>query len=274
MRTVRNVMRAPINLHEFASAQKSMSEPNAKKHNPRHVHSHTIKKQQALHLSATDTFGETCLPCLTVQPLRMQHHHHPMNWLVAKNCFVPFLLFAILIQTTKGCECNCSEYKGTIDLDFNPAFLSVAEFDGDPAGLSLYVTSFFNVEYKERIFPFNLFLGLAIVSFERDLVARIPEIDQVVQADAYESAEVEELTDLDPFSFLFFGPYYKTEWPNDAIKVPQGVFPFQALLVPQGFLVDPQPGRLSVINMDDPDRREFVRNSSSLATITKLSFTT
>jgi len=177
---------------------------------------------------------------------------------VGKTCFVSFLLFAILLQTTKGCECNCSEYKGTIDLDFNPAFLSVAEFDGDPAGLSLYVTSFFNAAYKERIFPINLFLGLAIISFERDLVARIPGIDQVVQADAYESAEVEELTDLNPFSFLCFGPYYKTEWPNDAIKVPEGVFPFQALLIPQGFLVDPQPGRLSVINMDDPNRREFV----------------
>jgi hypothetical protein len=67
---------------------------------------------------------------------------------------------------------------------------------------------------------------------------------------------VEELTDI--FSFP-----PQTVWPNEAIPVPLGVFPFEAILIPQGFLSAAPPGRLTAINLNDPARTEYVISEST-----------
>ena len=149
----------------------------------------------------------------------------------------------------------CSTHLGTVSLEFTAAFLNLEDFNDD-SGLALYVTSFFNVAL-DRDNWWSWLFGPSRVQLERDLVARIPNVDQIVQDGTYEttaSTSVQELTDLSPQTCWFFWicpP--KTDWPNDAVKVPDGVFPFPALLIPQGFLAEQTPGRLTVINMDDSD---------------------
>jgi hypothetical protein len=72
--------------------------------------------------------------------------------------------------------------------------------------------------------------------------------------------EPEELTDL----FLAGPP--KTVYPNDAtILAPEGVFPSQAIVIPQGFLIGAPVlpgGRLTAINMDYPARTEYIIHES------------
>lgn len=135
-----------------------------------------------------------------------------------------------------GNRCTFKEELTVIDLPFNAAFTTI---DGD----DLYVTSFFNVKFDPGPIP-----------LERDLVAKI-DISNI--EDAGEVGEPEELTDL-----VLMGPP-KTIWPNEALLVPEGVFPFKALLVAQGFHPAPFQGRLTVINLDDPQKQEYVIDQST-----------
>jgi hypothetical protein len=170
-------------------------------------------------------------------------------------------LHATVLTSAALCSPNAT-HLGTIHLDFNPAYLRLQDF-ADGAGLSLYVTSFFNAAiHPWPFFLFNQLFGPRATYFERDLVARIANIVSVVETSAYDTATVEELTDIHPLHGLF-GPIEKTRWPNDAIKVPDGVFPFPALLIPQGFLAEPRVGRITAINMDDPNRKEYLVSQSN-----------
>ena len=67
---------------------------------------------------------------------------------------------------------------------------------------------------------------------------------------------VEELTDLDETKPAALN------WPNDAILAPEGMFDFRALIVPQGF-VHTLPGRLSIINLDDIQKTEYLIHQST-----------
>ena len=159
---------------------------------------------------------------------------------VAASTTCATLLLASSAQADHGNACPKLYEKGTLELDFNPAFLEVDEYDD---GEGLTISSFFNAEIAPdgtRSF------------YERDLVARIPHIACVDFSDP----DVEELTDLDPTQ----PP--KTVWPNEAIRVPDGVFPFEALINPQGFLSAGRAGRLTAIDLSTG--AEYIIHESTL----------
>ena len=90
---------------------------------------------------------------------------------------------------------------------------------------------------------------------ERDLIARIPDLDDIDYQDFNGADEIEILSDLDGVP--------RQIWPNETSRVPDGVLPFQAVVSPQGFQVAPRPGRLTLINVDDPDLEEYIVDQSS-----------
>ncbi|MEM8963490.1 MAG: hypothetical protein AAGD38_18550 [Acidobacteriota bacterium] len=130
-------------------------------------------------------------------------------------------------------------------LDFNPAFSSIATYDvaGDTRD-DLVFSSFFN-SIKDPT-------GVTTIGFfADDLVARIPGIGDLDAASFDPATDVERLTDLG-------GGPPQTVWPNSVTRVPTGVLPFQAVVVPGGFHTTPFPGRLTVIDVDDPARTEYI----------------
>ncbi len=132
-----------------------------------------------------------------------------------------------------------------ISLPFNPAFLHFQTFatpDGPQDGLLM--SSFYNAIKNPAGTKFERL-------FQRDLVARLPDISDPADA----SPEVEILSDLDGVA--------RQVWPNETSRVPDGVLPFQAIVSPQGFQSAAPPGRLSIINLDDPQRGEFIVDQSS-----------
>ncbi len=141
--------------------------------------------------------------------------------------------------------------KGVLNLEFNPAFLSIDEFNvGARAGPhsrhrrqkadGLVISSFFNIDP-----PVNT----------PDLVARISDLDRLRPRRFDASADVEILTDVSPQT--------KMVWPNSAARVPDGVLPFEGIVVPQGFQPAIRQGRLTIINLDDPARTEYVVDQST-----------
>jgi hypothetical protein len=132
--------------------------------------------------------------------------------------------------------------KGMLTLPFNPAFLHVTEGPGGrPA---LLMSSFFNVERDAT--------GEKVTRvFERDLAAWIPDLDGVDLAAFDPQRQLEVLTDR-------AGPPYQEVWPNESDVVPPGVLPFNAVVVPGGFLATPKAGRFTLVNVDDPARPEYV----------------
>lgn len=150
-----------------------------------------------------------------------------------------------------GPACPKVQARGVLHLDFNPAFVHVDRYDsglGDPVD-GLTISSFFNVARNPAGFP-------PVLYFERDLVARIPGVPTLDPASFDPATDLEILTDLGPGA-------PKTVWPNDAVRAPDGVFPFEALVVPQGFHTAPAPGRLTAIDLDDPMRTEYVIDQST-----------
>jgi len=140
--------------------------------------------------------------------------------------------------------------KGVLPLNFNPAFSHISTFN-TPSGPreDLVFTSFYNV-LKDPT-------GNTVTSFfERDLVARIPGLGTLNPATFNKDTDVEILSDL-------AGPPYSMNWPNNAERVPDGVLPFQAVIVPQGFHVSEPVGSLTLINVDDPARTEYLVHRST-----------
>jgi hypothetical protein len=146
-----------------------------------------------------------------------------------------------------------------IELPFNPAFLHIQSFDTAEGGRrdGLLMSSFYNAIKNREGTQFEKL-------FERDLVAYIADLDAGVIDTERESArdasgstapEVEILTDLDGVA--------RQVWPNETARLPDGMVPFEALIAPQGFQSALPPGRLSLINLDDPQRREYLVDQSS-----------
>jgi hypothetical protein len=141
--------------------------------------------------------------------------------------------------------------KGVLTLPFNPAFLHVVEV-GPDGRAALMMSSFFNVEREAD--------GEKVTRvFERDLVAWIPDLDSVDLAKFDPATQLEVLTDR-------AGPPYKEVWPNESDVVPEGVLPFNAVVVPGGFLATPKAGRFTIVNVDDPARPEYVVAAAGTAT--------
>lgn len=116
--------------------------------------------------------------------------------------------------------------KGVLELDFNPAFLSIDEFDhAGRAKDALVVTSFVNIDPPAR----------------PDLAAVIPNIGSV-------NSSFNQATDLQ-----FLTPSTGASpiiWPNEAERVPDGVLPFEGVVIPQGFHPAAAPGRLTIVDAD------------------------
>ncbi|MCL4780538.1 MAG: hypothetical protein KJ049_10125 [Gammaproteobacteria bacterium] len=141
--------------------------------------------------------------------------------------------------------------KAVLPLNFNPAFTHIDKFNMPGGGQQdgLLVSTFYNVTKDPT--------GTNVTgSFSRDLVARIPGLDTLDLASFDKDTDVEVLTDLG-------GPPYQQNWPNHISRVPDGVVPFEAVVSPQGFLAAEPPGRLSLINLDDPNRQEYIVHQST-----------
>jgi hypothetical protein len=136
--------------------------------------------------------------------------------------------------------------RGVLQLPFSPAFLHVSAFPQKGGGSrdALLMSSFFNVEKDAEGKQVTRF-------FERDLAAWIPDLPGVDPRNFDATRELEVLTDR-------AGPPYRHVWPNETERVPTGVVPFEALVVPGGFLSTPKPGRITLVNLDDPKRGEYV----------------
>jgi hypothetical protein len=149
-------------------------------------------------------------------------------------------------------------YKGgAFRLNFNPAFTQIASYK-QPNGSSydgLVVSSFFNVIKNPTGFG-------TVGYFERDLVARITGIGFRSPLWFNATRDTEILTDLSLASPVKPSAPGQTVWPNEAQKVPDGIVPFEAIVVPQGFHPAPQPGRLTLINLDTPGRTSYIVDQS------------
>ena len=136
--------------------------------------------------------------------------------------------------------------KRVISLPFNPAFLHIEKFNTADGGQrdALLMSSFYNAIKN----PAGTKLERL---FQRDLVARITDLD----GDPEQAPPVEIISDLDEVP--------RQVWPNETSRVPDGVVPFEAVVSPQGFQSAAPPGRLSLINLDDPQRTEYLVDQSS-----------
>lgn len=146
--------------------------------------------------------------------------------------------------------------QGKLTLNFNPTFSHIDKFNHPNGGKfdGLVVSSFFN-SIKNAA-------GTSTVSyFERDLVARISGIGY--RSPAWWNPNMAEvLSDLDVAAPVLPNAAGQTVWPNEAQRVPDGVLPFEAIVVPEGFHTTPTPGRLTLINLDDPTRTTYIIDQS------------
>lgn len=157
---------------------------------------------------------------------------------------------------------------GVLPLNFNPTFTSIGKFNAANGNSydGLVVSSFFNAIKDPQ--------GLGSVGFfQRDLVARITGIGYRSPSWWNATRDTEVLTDLDVLPSIVepldlanalptnSGPGQQV-WPNESRRVPDGILSFEAIVSPQGFHPTPQPGRLSLINLDDANRTEYIIDQS------------
>ena len=136
--------------------------------------------------------------------------------------------------------------RDTLQLPFNPAFLHVASFPrvGAAPRTALLMSSFYNVVKDPA--------GRRVERFvERDLAAWIADLDRVDRRGFDAARDLDVLTDRGTTTPL-------TVWPNETDRVPTGVVPFEAVVVPGGFLSADKPGRFTLVDVSDPARREYV----------------
>ena len=159
-------------------------------------------------------------------------------------------------------------FSDTFEMNFNPAFMYIDKFNhGANQYDGLVVTSFFNAIKNPA--------GTSSVAFfQRDLVARITGLPFRSGA-WWNPNQAEILTDLDQPPIIeplpledalpvASGPGQQV-WPNEAQRVPDGILPFEAIVSPQGFHPAPEPGRLTLIDLDDPNRQEYIIDQSPQA---------
>ena len=145
---------------------------------------------------------------------------------------------------------------GTLRLNFNPTFTHVDKMNfGSTKYDGLVISSFFNAIKNVE--------GTSTVAyFERDLVARITGIGYR-SASWWNPKQAEILSDLDVVAPAFPNADGQTIWPNEAQRVPDGILPFEAIVVPEGFHTTAPAGRITLINLDDPNRETYLVDVST-----------
>lgn len=139
-----------------------------------------------------------------------------------------FILHTLLAVACIVALCDADDFcprlyhKGVLELEINPAFLNVDAYnvpeEGDRRSDGLTISSFFNVKYTE-VRP-----GVIVpVPFAPDQVGRIMNIGDVEPGLFDYDTDYEKLTG-DP----------QTTWPNDAHRIPDGMLPFEGVVIPQG----------------------------------------
>ncbi|MGI9341819.1 MAG: hypothetical protein ACR2QV_03155 [Gammaproteobacteria bacterium] len=167
--------------------------------------------------------------------------------------FVAALLMSVAAAASGQREFCPPVYEAGVigPLNFTPAFTTIQKFNTPNGGKrdGLLMSSFFN-SIKDPT-------GENVIGFfEDDLVARIENIAHVDPDTFDPNTDVERLTDLGP------GPAL-TVWPNGVDRAPDGFVAFEAVVVPGGFHPTPPPGRLSIINLDDAGRQEYIVDQST-----------
>jgi|GEM_PF-1171575 len=166
---------------------------------------------------------------------------------------------AILPNLAQADEfCPAVYEAGVLSLNFNPTFTHVDKFNA-PNGQQydgLVITSFFNAIKGAN--------GASAVDyFERDLVARITGIGYRNEAWWNADRDVEVLSDTQLANPQVPRAEGQAIWPNEAQRVPDGILQFEAIVVPEGFHTAVQPGRLTLINLDDPLRTTYLIDLST-----------
>jgi hypothetical protein len=160
-----------------------------------------------------------------------------------------------------GNSCPDIYTTGVFPVNFNPAFTAVGKTtlpNGNKAD-SLVVSSFFNA-IKDATGENR------VGFFERDLVARVEGIGYRNSAWWNKDRDVEIISDVTNPGPDFPSADDQTNWPNEIEVVPDGILPFEAVVVPEGFHVAIPSGRMTLINLDDPNRTTYlVDNVSVLA---------
>lgn len=146
---------------------------------------------------------------------------------------------------------------GTLGLNFNAGSMEVSKMNfGSQKYDGLVISSIFN-SIKNPDPQANAVTGY----FERDLVARITGIGYRAEA-WWNPNQAEILSDLDVAAPIAPNAPGQTVWPNDAARVPDGILPFEAIVVPEGFHTTATPGRITLINLDDPNRETYIVDNS------------
>jgi hypothetical protein len=123
---------------------------------------------------------------------------------------------------------------------WNPAYVEVDEYD-DPAA-----TTASSVHAKKYGLTISSFHNVFHTPPQRDMVARIRNIDTLSTMENFQpERDLEILTDV--ISSASEQP--RTTWPNQARRAPDGVFPFEAVVIPQGWCSTHIPGRLTAIDV-------------------------
>ena len=173
--------------------------------------------------------------------------------LVALVASIPMAAGANNWSWPDGNACPDIYATGVFDVPFNPAFSYVGK-QTMPNGIevdTLVVSSFFNSIKSADGFT-------RVGYFERDLVAQITGIGYRNQAWWDGDRDTEIISDLDVASPSFPSAVGQTVWPNEVAIVPDGILPFEAVVVPEGFHVaEPAAGRMTIINTSDPARTTY-----------------
>ncbi len=156
--------------------------------------------------------------------------------------------------------------EGVISLPVNPAFLST-DYREHPDGTyteGLTISSFVNTAANPPGSP------VPFTFLEGDQVLRIADV-HAKAPDQFLPSDFERLTDenLPTTGVVPGGPPFpvpltpgeswflngKTIWPNEAVRAPDGVLPFDAITVAQGFHPASKAGRLTILDLtdDNPD---------------------
>ena len=170
-----------------------------------------------------------------------------------RNYIVFPLIEAIWLVALCDAKKFCHElyHKGVLELDVNPAFLNVDDYDTEDGDKrkGLTISSFYH-----HTFTYDEVTGVYVPDqppFAPDQLGRVAKID-----------------DIKPDLFGFQTYYEKltsepnTTWPNDARRIPDGMLSFEGVIIPQGFHSIPTAGRLTIV--DVAIRKEYIVHESTL----------